>query len=254
MNAKTAAIIQARMSSKRLSNKVLKNIQGRPLLLRLVEQLSHSKLLDDIIIATSRDKSDVPICSFCRENEISYFRGSLDNVLKRYSDCAATFNVDIIVRVTADNPLIDPTTIDQLIEIFHKTSDIDYINNIHKNGLVHGAGCELVTKKALDKCLKILDKYEDKDKSLYLEHVTIFIRKHHKFFNIINYIPPTELSRNDLFFTVDYPEDIEVVNLIFKHLYRKHKFIAPKEVIDFLDKHPEIVKLNAHLHNPLPEW
>lgn len=254
MKKRIAVIIQARMNSDRLPKKVLKNIQGKPLLFRLIEQLFWSKSLDDIVVATSTNKIDSPICLLCQENNISYFRGNLDNVLKRYVDCAIKFNIDIIIRVTADNPLMDPESIDKMIKIFYKNPDIDYINNIYKNGVVHGAGCELVTREALEKSLKMTEKYDNKKRLNYCEHVTVFIRKHPAIFNVIKYKAPIELSRNDLFFTVDYPEDLKVVNLIFKYLYKKDEYIHPIEIIDFLDEHPEIVKLNSHLHNSLLEW
>jgi len=145
-------------------------------------------------------------------------------------------------------------SIDKMVRIFYKNPDIDYINNIYKNGVVHGAGCELVTREALEKSLKMTEKYDNKKRLNYCEHVTVFIRKHPTIFNIIKYKAPIELSRNDLFFTVDYPEDLKVVNLIFKYLYKKDEYIHPIEIIVFLDEHPEIAKLNSHLHNSLPEW
>jgi len=253
MKKRTAAIIQARMNSSRLPQKVLKDIQGKPLLFRLKEQLIWSKSLDDIIIATSVDQRDTPIYLFCQNYNISCFRGDLDNVLKRYIDCAVEFNVDIILRITADNPLMDPESIDNMVRIFYEKPDIDYINNAHKRGLVHGAGCELVTREALEKSLKMIERYDDK-RWYYYEHVTIFIRKHPTFFNTIKYEAPTELSRNDLFFSIDYPEDLKVVNIIFKNLFKKGEYIHPKEIVNFLDKHPEIVKINSRLHHSLPEW
>jgi spore coat polysaccharide biosynthesis protein SpsF len=254
MKKRIAAIIQARMNSSRLPQKVLKDLQGKPLLYRLKEQLIWSKSLDEIIIATSTDQKDAPIYLFCQENNISCFRGDLDNVLKRYIDCAIEFNVDIILRITADNPLMDPESIDNMVKIFYEIPDIDYINNAHKKGLVHGAGCELVTRGALEKSLKMIEKYDNNKRWNYYEHVTIFIRKHPTYFNTIKYEAPIELSRNDLFFSVDYPEDLEVVNIIFKNLYKEGKYIQPKEIVNFLDEHPKIVKINSHLHDSLPEW
>jgi len=254
MKKRTSAIIQARMNSSRLPQKVLKDIQGKPLLLRLKEQLIWSELLDDIVIATSTDKMDIPIYLFCQENKISCFRGDLNNVLKRYIDCAIKFNIDIILRITADNPLMDPESIDNMVKLFCEKPDIDYINNAHKRGLVHGAGCELVTRGALEKSLRLIEEHNDDQRGYYYEHVTIFIRKHPTLFNIIKYEAPAELSRNDLFFSIDYPEDLEVVNIIVKNLYKEGKYIKPKEIVDFLDDHPEIVKINSHLHQALPDW
>ncbi len=254
MKGKTAAIIQARMGSNRLPGKVLKPLLGKPLLYRLIEQLRCSKLLDEIIVATSDQAADEPIRELCDDCAIKCFGGSADNVLKRYVDCVGEFGVDIIVRVTADNPLIDPEQIDGMIEAYRKDPRLDYINNIHRNGAVHGAGCELVTAGALKKALRLTDEEGADDKSFYREHVTIFIRRYCESFNILKYKPDEKLVRNDLSFTVDYPEDYSIVESIYRELYKEGTFIPAGEIVNFLDRHPEIAALNAHLHQPLPDW
>ncbi len=254
MKKQIMAIIQARMNSKRLPGKVIKSIQGKPLLFRLKEQLTWSELIDDIVIATSNNSSDEPVDKFCKENNIFCYRGDLDNVLKRFIDCANEFNIDTIIRVNADNPLIDPESIDNMIELFNKFPKTDYINNVHKKGLVMGAGCELVTTEALKKSFAMIERSPYIERQYYFEHVTVFIRKHTDFFNTIKYEPPVELSRNDIFFSVDYPEDLEVVKIIFKNLYREGKYIKPEEIISFLDQNPKIAKINSHLHDSLPDW
>ena len=101
------AIIQARMGSTRLPGKVLKNVGEKPLLLYMIERVRKSKKLDKVIVATSILEKDNVIEDFCKENNIDYFRGSESDVLQRYYECAKSYSLDIIVRLTADCPLID---------------------------------------------------------------------------------------------------------------------------------------------------
>lgn len=253
MEAKIGAIIQARMESSRLPGKVLKPLLGKPLLYRLIEQLKYSRLLGEIIVATSDQAIDGPIFALGKKYRIKCFRGSADNVLKRYVSCAREFDLDIIIRITADNPLTDPRVVDDVIETRQSHPRLEYINGIHGGGVVHGAGCELVTRPALEKALKSANKSKA-NQDFYFEHVTTYIRKHGERFNVLKYKPDRALVRNDLFFTVDYPEDYEVMKAIYQGLYQEDKFISAGEVIGFLDRHPDIAALNAHLHEPLPDW
>ena len=107
-------IIQARMSSSRLPNKVLKPIEGRPMLAYLIERVKKKKNTDKIILATSVDPSDGPIEEFCQELSIECYRGKLDDVLDRYYQAALKYQLDTIVRVTGDCPIIDPLIVDEI--------------------------------------------------------------------------------------------------------------------------------------------
>ena len=251
---KKAIIIQARMSSSRLPGKVLMDIYGKSMLSRMIEQLSYSKKISEVIVSTSIEKSDDQIYDFCQKEGISCFRGSLTNVLKRFVECANYYNIDLIIRAYADCPLLDPSLIDDMVDIYLNDKDIDYINNTHIKGAVHGAGCELVTKNALQKSLKLIDKIADyQKKSYYLEHVTTFIRESEdNMFNKHYMIVDKSICRSDIFYTVDYPQDFELTKILFKKLYNPRSYIATNAVIDYLDKNPYLIKTNAYLHKPLP--
>ena len=112
------AIIQARMGSTRLPGKVLKEVTGKQLLMYQIERVKTSKLLDKIIVATSALPKDDVIADFCERNNIACFRGSENDVLSRYYECAKEFQADIIVRLTADCPLSDPKVVDNSIRLF----------------------------------------------------------------------------------------------------------------------------------------
>ena len=108
----TNAIIQARMNSTRLPGKTMIDIEGLPLLQHVVNRTDKSKEIDKCIVATTSNQSDDVIIDYCTENEINYFRGSEENVLSRFYNCAKKYKTDIVVRVTADDPFIDHQLID----------------------------------------------------------------------------------------------------------------------------------------------
>ncbi|HYX06099.1 MAG TPA: glycosyltransferase family protein [Bacteroidales bacterium] len=252
MNYKFGAIIQARQSSSRFPNKVIKNILRKPLIVRLIEQISYSKRLDKIIVATSTEKSDDTLYNVCKTNNIECYRGELDNVLKRYIDAADYYNIDTVIRITGDNPLIDPELIDNMISLFESKNELDYINNVHKYGSVHGSGCELIKFTCLKSSYQIIKDQKDKDE--YLEHVTLFIRKNPDKFNIHMFVPPENLCRPEISYSVDYPEDLQVIKYIYNKLYTEYNYIKTSDVLKLLDSTPEVKMLNKNLHKSLPEY
>lgn len=246
------AIIQARQNSTRFPGKVLKKLHGYPLILRLVEQVSYSNYLDEIIVATSRKESDNALSKACQNNGIQCFRGSLKNVIKRYISAARYFGIEVIIRITGDNPLTDPGLIDDIISIFLNDTDLDYINNVHRNGSVHGSGCELVKLSSLVKSYEMI-KSEPKNED-YFEHVTLFIRKHTESFKTRKFFPSGNLKRENISYSVDYPEDLKLARIIFQYLYSKGKPIKTSDVLNLLDRKPELLKLNNSLHQKLPKY
>jgi spore coat polysaccharide biosynthesis protein SpsF len=125
---KVAALIQARMASSRLPGKVLKELNGRPILSWVVERARRSVSLDQVVVATTVDSSDDPIAVYCSQHQIPVFRGSHHDVLDRYYQAAQAFSVDVVVRLTADCPLIDPELIDKTVQEF-EVGNYDYVTN-----------------------------------------------------------------------------------------------------------------------------
>ena len=110
------AFIQARMSSKRLPNKVLLPLMGKTVLEHIFERLKYCKTLNKIVIATSEDDTDKSIVNLCREKKMSYFQGSLNDVLDRYYQAAISYKADVVVRITGDCPVIDPKVVDEVVD------------------------------------------------------------------------------------------------------------------------------------------
>lgn len=231
-------ITQARMSSSRLPGKVLKPILGHPMASYQLERTKRSQLLDKSILATSTDVSDNPLVDYFEQNNQPVFRGSLNNVLNRYYECAKLHNATHVVRLTADCPLIDPDLIDKTIEQHLKNGN-DYTSTA---GFPVGMSVEVFRFSVLEKAY-----YEAKLRS-QREHVTLFIYQHPELFKLGHHTNTTNLSH--LRWTVDYPEDFEFVSQIYQKLFPKNPQFSMNDVLSLLEKEPPLIKINAHMkHN-----
>jgi spore coat polysaccharide biosynthesis protein SpsF len=234
-----AGIIQARMGSSRLPGKVLKEIDGRPMLSYMLERISASKSVDKVAVATSVEPDDDHIIEFCKKEKILYYRGSLEDVLDRYYQAANKINCDVVVRMTADCPLIDPQVIDTIIDVY-KGSTYDYVANTsppEKITFPEGMDIEVFSFEALRKAWLEAKKPSER------EHVTFYFWQNPQLFSIFRY----DLSENlsDYRLTVDYPEDFEVIKSLITNLYSPRRLFTMKDIIAFLNIHPEIKGKNT---------
>jgi spore coat polysaccharide biosynthesis protein SpsF len=232
---KIGIIIQARIGSSRLQNKVMIDIEGKPLLWHVVERCKKSNV-DEIIIATSKNSENDVIEKFCKSNNFTCFRGSEEDVLNRYYEVAKKFNLDIIVRVTGDCPLVSPELINEIIMKFNKEK-VDYMSNVVKRSFPRGLDVEIFLFSALEKAnRKVKEKFQR-------EHVTPFIYNNHELFRIAHLIAKGPLNRPDIRICVDTEEDLKLVKIIYAELY-EGGVIPIKEVIKFLNKNPRLLNLN----------
>ena len=235
---KIAAIVQARMSSSRLPQKVLMDLQGKPVIEQVCHQLSYSKLLNEIILATSSDSSDDPLIEWAKSKQIKYFRGDLNNVLKRFYDTAKYFNIEVIVRITADCPLIDPEIVDNVIEQY-LNGNHDYFSNTNPPTFPDGLDTEVFSFTSLEKAFHQAELLSE------IEHVTPFIRNHAEIFKIGNYSSPINDER--LRWTLDNEEDYKFISTVYKNLFDKNTYIAWRDVLKFLDANKEVIGINQHI-------
>jgi spore coat polysaccharide biosynthesis protein SpsF len=238
------AIIQARMGSTRLPGKVLMDLNGIPMLQYQVDRVVKSKIIDQVVVATSTSPQDDEIATFCKKNNISFFRGSEDDVLSRYYDAAKKYEVNTIVRITADCPLIDPAVIDRTIELFQK-NNLDYASNTapqENSQYPDGSDVEVFSMSALQRADQEATSKEDR------EHVTFYFWKAEKkdTFKIAQLGNYENWSKYR--FTVDYLEDYQVVKQIDTELKRRNQFGTLEEIIQILKEQPEIVELNAEYY------
>lgn len=150
---KVIAIIQARMGSTRLPNKVMKPIGDLSLIGLLIARLSRSKKINQIIVATSVDKNNQPLVKHVNSLGVDCFQGSEEDVLQRYQNAAKKYNADIVVRITGDCPLIDVSLVDKVITSF-ESSDNDYVSNNYPATFPDGLDVEVFSYTALESANK----------------------------------------------------------------------------------------------------
>jgi spore coat polysaccharide biosynthesis protein SpsF len=206
---KTAAIIQARMASTRLPGKVMADLAGKTLLERVVERARLAASLDFVLVATSNLSSDDSLASHCVACGIPCFRGSHDDVLDRYHWAAHEIGAEIIVRLTADCPLLDPAVIDRVVETF-QSGDFDYVANTLQPTYPDGLDTEVFGFPALERAWKEARLPSER------EHVTPYIWKQPTLFKLGSVKQTVDLSM--LRWTVDEPQDLEFVRRIYAEL------------------------------------
>lgn len=232
---KTAIIIQARMGSSRLPNKIMIPLAGKPIIQHVIERCRKSKA-DEIIVATSTNKENDIIEDFCEKINCLCFRGSEDDVLDRYFKVALENRADTIIRVTSDCPLIDSKIIDKLIDEFN-SNNYDYLSNVLTRTFPRGLDVEIFSFNTLKKTHELAKRKEDR------EHVTSFIYANPNIFKIKGIEAQGFLRRPNLRLTIDTNEDLKVLSSIFTNFSDKSD-VQISDIINYLDKNPEIRDLN----------
>ena len=241
------AIIQARMGSSRLPGKVLMDIDGNPMIKFMYDRVKKSKLVDQIIIATTNEVKDNPLEEFCTANGIKFYRGSENDVLDRYYKCAKLHNATTIVRLTADCPLIDSQLIDKTIDLFN-SKNVDYASNAvppENKKYPDGSDVEVFSFSALEKTW--IESTDLKDR----EHVTFFMWKYDNKFSTA--LLDNKFDWGKYRITVDYKEDYELILEIYKFLKKNKLEVSTEEIINFLKSNPEICRINS-MHNWGANW
>jgi spore coat polysaccharide biosynthesis protein SpsF len=236
---KTVALIQARMSSTRLPGKVLLEIAGQPMLLQVVQRARQAKSIDAVAVVTSTAADDDAIEQLCQKRGVLCFRGSLDDVLDRYYQAAIHFKADIVVRLTADCPLLDPAVIEQVVRTFHQNS-FDYVANIVEITYPDGLDTEVFRFATLEKA------WQEARLKSEREHVTVYILKHPELFRLGSVKQAEDLS--SLRWTVDTPQDLEFVRTVYSFFPNTDFGMA--DIVKVMRAHPDIIDINsAHERN-----
>ncbi len=238
---KISAIVQARMGSMRLPGKVLMGICGKPALKHIVERLRFSKLINQVILAIPDTKENDILEKFAQENSVGCYRGSESEVLERVYLAAKENNCDIIVGITADNPLIDPGIIDLVIEK-HMGAKADYSSTFYPcRFLPLGLDVEVLTFYALENA------YKNAKEEYYREHVTSYFYKNPNIFKINGTKLPKDLEDPSLRLTLDTKEDLELISRIYASLYQPGGIFKTEQILGLLKVNPELREINAHI-------
>lgn len=237
---KVVAIIQARMGSTRLPGKILKKVMDKTLLEYQLERVRQSRLIDEIIVATTEKDQDQAIVKLCEQLGQKVYRGSENDVLSRYYEAAVQNKADVVVRLTSDCPLIDPEVIDEVIQLYLKRRvDIDYASNTLERTFPRGLDTEVFSFGALQKAHERALLEGDR------EHVTAYIYTNPSEFHLVNLSCRQSLGSHR--WTVDAEEDFELIKRILEHLYPINPQFVMQDVLDQLKMNPTWVDINAHI-------
>lgn len=232
---KIISILQARVSSTRLPEKVLKGLLGRPMLARQIERVRRAEMIGELIVATSGQREDDAIEALCRDVGVTCFRGSLNDVLDRFYQCARHYNPDHIVRLTGDCPLADPAIIDGVVR-FHLEGDYDYTSNTLEPTWPDGIDVEVMRYRCL------AEANEEAELPSEREHVSSFIYKRPERYHLGSVVQKEDNS--SLRLTVDEPEDFDLVSRIYERLYPRNPAFGLDDVMNLLAGSPELIRLN----------
>lgn len=231
---KTGFLITARMKSTRLPKKLTMKIHNREIIAWLIDRLKQCQRLNEIVITTSSNPQDKILCQIAKRENIKCFEGSEDDVLERLYMAAKKYELDYIINITGDCPLVSFDFIDQILATYEK-SNADLITTFK---LPHGFYIYGIKISALEKVLEIKNEVDTEIWGAYFTETGLF--------DVIDLDIPPDLQRKNYRLTLDYPEDYDFFKAVFSGLGKETYKKSTKEIIEFLDTHPEIVQINSH--------
>jgi spore coat polysaccharide biosynthesis protein SpsF len=231
-------VVQARMGSSRLPGKVLADLAGKPAIVRMLDRLKRVSGKLPIILATSVLAIDDPLVDVVRREAcVAVWRGAETDVLRRYAEAARHFDLDPIVRVTGDCPLIEPAVITRVLDAFRQGA-FDYADNLMPRTYPHGYDVQIVSRRALE----IADK--EAEAPAEREHVLPFVNSQPGRF-AATHVVSEDSPCTDIRITLDYPEDLTLIRGIYEALYPANPDFGLKEILDLRAKQPELFAVNA---------
>jgi spore coat polysaccharide biosynthesis protein SpsF len=234
---KTIVIIQARMGSTRLPGKVLLPLGESCVLDYVVTRCKNITGVSDVIVATSTLDADDQIAAWCEIHQVKCFRGSEEDVLARYYECALMYRPDYVIRVTSDCPFVDYELASTMVEVMKANpADIVVLGGL----LPRGLAVEILDFSALQRI------YETGTEPRHREHVTYYAYEYPELFSRTHIQLPDNLQYPNLRITLDTEEDYALCTKVAE-AYLGYKEVASSEVIDFLLKHPDVAALSANI-------
>jgi spore coat polysaccharide biosynthesis protein SpsF len=216
------AFLQARMGSTRLPGKVLLRIQGKTILERAIERLRAADKVHEVVVLTTTLDEDAAVCEEAARLQALVFRGSSDDVLQRFQQASEQYGPDVLVRATADNPLLDIGSVNRVVQAL-QSSNLDWC--IESN-LPVGAATEALTPEVLSRLDRTVRSSRDR------EHVTLYIKEHPDAFRVALLVPPDSLRRPELRLTVDTMEDFIFVEDLIQRIPESDLPVPLKKYLD----------------------
>ena len=236
-----AAIIQARMTSKRLPGKHMLPVMGIPIIQHLVNRLKNVQSINNIVMATTINQADDPLVELSILNGINYFRGSEPDVMSRVIESAKSIDAEIIVSITGDCPVIDPQLIEQAIQVFIH-NDCDYLDNSVIPGYPGGMNVEVYTLKSLIKSSKLAINPLDR------EHVSSHMLRNRDLFKPLYLLPTPDLNYPEFKLELDEKLDFDLLKKIIEYFGENNQIFSCGEVIELLKKKPEWCDINKNIN------
>ncbi len=236
------ATIQARMGSTRLPGKVLKRIVGKPMLALQIERIQQSRLIDEVIVATTTEPQDAAIVALARDLGVAFFRGSENDVVSRIVGALKAFEATVHVEFMGDNPIPDPLLVDAMIGYYLKHADqYDYVTNSLTT--TYPPGAEVFVYPAA----VLYDAESRITEAALREHVGIHIFTHPERYRVCNLPAPPWYYYPDMHLEVDTPEDFAVISAIFEHFYPHNPGFSLSQVIEFMTATPDLLTANQQV-------
>jgi spore coat polysaccharide biosynthesis protein SpsF len=240
---KTVAIVQARMGSSRLPGKVLADLGGAPMLARVIERARAAATISAVVVATTTDPADDALVPVAVAAGAAVYRGSTDDVLARYLGAARATAADVVVRLTADCPLLDPAVIDAVVEGLLTTPGCAYASNTHQRTFPRGLDVEAMLTSTLAR----LD--ELATSPAHREHVTAYLLDHPAAFTVMQL--HADADHASLRWTVDTERDLAVVRRLYVDA-GAHPRMPYQALVAWLARHPHLATANADV--PQRSW
>jgi len=229
-------ILCARTRSSRLPMKALAPISGKPMIAHIIERLKLARVPRKIVLATTEHESDNALADIAVRYDIPCFRGSESDLLDRLWRAAETHDIDVVVNASGDNPLIEPEYVDNAVK-FHLRSGADYTSC---TDLPIGAYVYVVNRGALEKVCRLKETDDVEIWGVYFTESGIFRCERMR-------VRDPYVCRSDIRLTVDTPEDLELIRRIYGELYKPDHTVKLREVIELLDRNPELAEINRHV-------
>jgi spore coat polysaccharide biosynthesis protein SpsF (cytidylyltransferase family) len=237
-------VVQARTGSTRLPGKVLMDVGGRPMIEQQLKRLQRCRRADDIVVATTQKEDDTPVVAIAETVGARWFRGSEDDVLARYLGAASEARADVIVRITADCPLIDPDVTDRVIaELERPDEACDYASNVMPRTFPRGLDSEALSRDALERVGRLASTRPER------EHVTLCVRERCRDLFLTRSVVDAE-DNSDCRWTVDTADDMTLVRRLYADLELGARAVPYREILAHVRAHPELARINSRVGEP----
>ncbi len=242
---KVDIFIQARENSTRFPNKILKKISNKSILEIILERISMIKNIKNVVLVTGPEQSNSILAKEAKRLEIDVFFGEEENILDRFWNAAKLYKSDHIIRITGDCPLLDFDLINRGIEIFYSDKKIDLLTNTRKRTYPHGFDFEIFTRDSLRKSWERIVQDSDDSKKRFINPVEFILNSGE--FEIFSM--EGDIDQSNIRLTIDYPEDLELISMIYEKLNLEKQFFTSVDIIEFLEKNPDSMRINEKYEN-----